>query len=84
VALTNTPLSHYFAKNFWITSSGVLTQSTLECTIREVGVGRVLFSASYPLEDVIKIGNWFNGLEIDDPTRAKLAYGNAKIILGIK
>jgi len=77
-------LSHYFAKNFWITSSGVLTQSTLECTIREVGVDRVLFSADYPLEDVIEMADWFDGLEIDDPTRAKLAYGNAKILLGIK
>jgi predicted TIM-barrel fold metal-dependent hydrolase len=73
-----------FAKNFWITSSGVLTQSTLECTIHEVGVDKVLFSADYPLEDVIEMADWFDGLGIDDPTRAKLAYGNAKILLGIK
>jgi predicted TIM-barrel fold metal-dependent hydrolase len=44
----------------------------------------VLFSADYPLEDVIEMADWFDGLEIDDPTRAKFAYGNAKILLGIK
>jgi predicted TIM-barrel fold metal-dependent hydrolase len=78
------PLSHYFAKNFWNTSSGVLTQRTLEYTIREVGVDRVLFGADYPLEDAIEMADWFDGLEIDDPTGAKMAYGNAKILLGIE
>jgi gamma-resorcylate decarboxylase len=77
-------LCHYFAKNFWITTAGVQKQSVLESTIREVGIDRVMFSSDYPYEDMIETAQWFDALEIDEHTRAKLAYGNAKILLGIE
>jgi predicted TIM-barrel fold metal-dependent hydrolase len=78
------PLCYYFAKNFWITSAGVQRQSTLESTIREVGIDRVLFSIDYPYEDMLETAQWFDGLELDETTRAKLAYGNAKKLLRIE
>lgn len=77
-------LSYYFAKNFWVTTAGVLKQSTLENTIREMGIDRVLFSADYPMEDIVETAQWFDGLEIDEASRNKLAYGNAKSVLGIE
>jgi predicted TIM-barrel fold metal-dependent hydrolase len=70
-------LCYYFPKNFWITTAGVQKQSVLESTIREVGIDRVMFSSDYPYEDMIETAQWFDALEIDDHTRAKLAYGNA-------
>jgi len=77
-------LSHYFAKNFWVTTAGVMKQSTLENTIREIGIDRVLFSVDYPMEDMIETAQWFDGLEIDEASRIKLAYGNAKSVLRIR
>ncbi|MCJ1436653.1 hypothetical protein MMC27_006034 [Xylographa pallens] len=78
------PLAYYFAKNFWITTAGVMKASTLESTIREVGIDRVMYSADYPYEDMVEAAQWFDGLEIDEASRAKLARGNAMILLGIK
>ena len=77
-------LAYYFAKNFWITMAGVQKASTLDSVIREVGIDRVMYSADYPYEDMIEAAQWFDGLELDDASRAKLAYGNAKVLLGIK
>jgi predicted TIM-barrel fold metal-dependent hydrolase len=77
------PLCYYFAKNFWITSAGVLRQSTLESTIREVSIDRVLFSIDYPYEDTLETAQWFDSLALDDSTRGKLAYDNAKKLLRI-
>jgi predicted TIM-barrel fold metal-dependent hydrolase len=78
------PLCYYFTNNFWITTAGVQKQSVLESCIREVGIDRVLFSMDYPMEDMQETAEWFDGLEMDAASRAKLAYGNAKILLGIK
>ena len=75
------PLCHYFAKNFWITSAGVQSQSTLEDTIREVGIDRVLFSIDYPYEDMIEVSDWFESLQMDSHTREKIAFGNARTLL---
>lgn len=77
-------LCHYFAKNFWITTAGVQKQNTLENTIKEVGIDRVIFSVDYPFEDMVETSQWFEGLEMDDTTRAKLAFGNAKNLLRLK
>jgi 2,3-dihydroxybenzoate decarboxylase len=74
-------LSYYFAKNFWITTAGVQKQNTLENTIKEVGIDRVIFSVDYPFEDMIETCQWFEGLEMDDVSRAKLAFLNAKKLL---
>jgi predicted TIM-barrel fold metal-dependent hydrolase len=78
------PQCHYFAKNFWITSAGVQRQGTLEVIIREAGIDRVLFSIDYPYEDMVETAPWFDSLELDDTTRAKLAHGNAKKLLRIE
>lgn len=77
-------LAYYFAKNFWITTAGVMKASTLDATIREVGIDRVMYSADYPYEDSVEAAQWFDGLEIDQVSRDKLAWGNAKILLGIE
>ncbi|MCJ1339179.1 hypothetical protein MMC09_004468 [Bachmanniomyces sp. S44760] len=55
-------LAYYFAKNFWITMAGVQKASTLDSTIREVGIDRVMYSADYPYEDMIEAAQWFDGL----------------------
>jgi predicted TIM-barrel fold metal-dependent hydrolase len=71
-------------QELWITSASVQRQSTLESTIREVGIDRMLFSIDYPYEDMLEIAQWFDGLETDNTTRAKIAYGNAKMLLRIE
>ncbi|MCJ1304883.1 hypothetical protein MMC08_007696 [Hypocenomyce scalaris] len=78
------PLCFYFNQNFWVTSAGVQRQSTLENTIREVGVDRVLWSIDYPFEDMLEMSQWFDNLELDNNTREKLAFGNAKRLLKLQ
>jgi len=74
-------LQTYWERNFWVTTAGVFSENTLADTLRSCGSDRVLFSVDYPYENYQEIGAWFDGLELDAWTRAKVGWENAAKLL---
>lgn len=71
-------MMEYFQQNFYATCAGVRRESTLKCTIEELGESRVMFSVDYPFESNEEASDWFDGLAMNDNTKRALASGNAK------
>lgn len=74
-------LQTYWAQNFWATTAGVYSENTFNETVHSLGTDRVLFSVDYPYENNQEIGGWFDSLELDPATRAKIGWENAKKLL---
>jgi gamma-resorcylate decarboxylase len=76
-------IRYYYENNFWVTTSGVQDEATLLDTLRWTGEDRVMFSVDYPFEDTVEIAGWFDRLSMNSRTKKKVAYGNARALLGI-
>ena len=79
--LASQPLQTYLENNFWVTTAGVMSTRTLEDTLSIFGVDKVMWSCDYPYESYQETGAWFDHLEIDDQTRAKIGWQNAEQLL---
>ncbi len=76
------PLSEYFRRNFYTTTSGNFFTPTLMGAIAFMGVDRVMFSVDYPFEHMSEAAAWFDGLDVLSPDdKAKIARGNAEKLL---
>lgn len=75
------PLQTYLENNFWVTTSGVMSTRTLEDTLSIFGADKVMWSCDYPYESYQETGSWFDHLEIEDQTRAKIGWQNAEQLL---
>jgi predicted TIM-barrel fold metal-dependent hydrolase len=75
---TSQPLQAYLENNFWVTTSGVMSTRTLHDTLSIFGADKAMWSCDYPYESYQETGGWFDHLEIDDQTRAKLGWQNAE------
>jgi 2,3-dihydroxybenzoate decarboxylase len=71
-------IREYFAQNIWITTSGHFSSPTLQFCISEVGADRILFSIDYPFESFDDSCVWFDGVELNDVDKRKIAKDNAK------
>lgn len=69
---------YYFHKHFYATLAGVRRLSTLRCTLEELGEDHVMFSVDYPYESQEDAADWFDSLELNQNTRQRLAYENAR------
>ena len=78
------PISTYLRENVHLTTSGHFSSPSLRAAIDTVGVDRVMFSVDYPYESTEQAATWFDGLDLDDSTRAALAADNAVRLLGLK
>lgn len=77
-------MADYLRENFYLTTSGNFCTHTLQDTIAEVGVDRILFSADYPFERMQEAGDWFD--KVDVISRAdwrKIARGNAEKLFAL-
>ncbi|OGA13334.1 MAG: hypothetical protein A3G25_04750 [Betaproteobacteria bacterium RIFCSPLOWO2_12_FULL_63_13] len=70
-------LGEYFLDNFYITTSGNFYQPTFQCALSVVGVDRILFSVDYPFEDAKDAASWFDGLQMAESDKLKIARTNA-------
>ena len=77
------PLSEYFRKNFYLTTSGHFRTSSLAAAIAEVGVDRILFSVDYPFEQTSDATEWFDALELPAADHRKIARDNAVALFGL-
>lgn len=77
------PVSEYFNRNFYVTTSGHFHTKGLLNTISEIGVDRVLFSADYPYESMATASAWFDHALISDNDRVKIGRTNAAQLFGL-
>jgi 2,3-dihydroxybenzoate decarboxylase len=60
-----------------------MSTAAFETTVKVCGEDRVMYSVDYPYEDYDEIGAWFDGLEMNESTRAKIGWNNARSLLKI-
>jgi 2,3-dihydroxybenzoate decarboxylase len=77
-------VADYFRENFAVTTSGNFSTSTLQQTIAEMGVDRVLFSADYPFEDMSEASEWFDKAPLSEQDRRKIGRENAARLFRLK
>ena len=78
------PVSHYFNRNFLITTSGHFHTRTLECAIAEIGSDRVMLSVDYPYETMQEAAAWFDASLLCHNDRLKVGRDNAARVFAIK
>ncbi|RAO73149.1 uncharacterized protein BHQ10_009161 [Talaromyces amestolkiae] len=76
-------IMHYLQNNIIATLAGVRRESTMRNTIDEMGEARVLFSVDYPYESNEDAADWFDGMQLNENTRAAVARGNASKTFGL-
>lgn len=74
---------HYLRNNFYLTTSGNFRTPALLNSIQEVGADRIMFSADYPFESMEEAVGWFDGIELNDHDKTKIAAGNAERLFGL-
>jgi uncharacterized protein len=77
-------VSEYFARNIWVTTSGLFSIPPVMCTVQVLGVDRVLFSVDYPFGSNAAGRALLDTLPLSPDDRAKIAGGNAERLLGLK
>jgi 2,3-dihydroxybenzoate decarboxylase len=82
-SLIERPASEYLRENFWITTSGNYHAPSLVGILLELGADRLLFAADYPFEDMADGAEWLDAVAISDGDREKIAFGNARNLLGL-
>src|SRR5256885_4336056 len=77
-------VAEYFRDNFVLTTSGNFSTSALIQSIAEIGIGRVLWSADYPFEDISDAAGWFDAAPISEDDRRKIGRDNALKLFKLK
>ncbi len=77
------PVTEYFRRNFYVSTSGNFHTPTLLGTLLELGADRVLFAVDYPFEEMEEAAAWFDGLPIAETDREKIGRRNAELLLGL-
>ena len=70
-------VADYFRKNFWVTTSGNYSTSSLKQVIEELGADRVMFSVDWPFEDPGEACDWMDKTPIAEADRQKIGRDNA-------
>ena len=78
--------SHYFANNFWLTTSGNFHTKPFLEAVEQVGEDRVLFSVDYPYEQIPPAARWFDEAQFSSDLKLKVGRENANKLfsLGLK
>ena len=75
-------MTDYFQNNFYITTAGNFSTTTLMNAIQWMGVDRLMFSVDYPFEKISQAAEWFDGLEVvGEADWNKMARTNAEKLL---
>jgi 2,3-dihydroxybenzoate decarboxylase len=67
----------YFRQNFWITTSGSYHTMSLQDSMWEIGVDRIIFATDFPFEDMEEAVNWFDAASINRYDKEKIGRTNA-------
>ena len=77
------PVSEYFLRHVWVTTSGMFSLPPVLCAIAVFGVDRVLFSVDYPFGAHADGRAMLDALPLSPADKAKIAGGNAERVLGL-
>jgi 2,3-dihydroxybenzoate decarboxylase len=77
-------VADYVRENFVLTTSGNFSTSAMIQATAEIGVGRVLWSADYPFEDISDAADWFDAAPIGEDDRRKIGRDNAVKLFKLK
>jgi hypothetical protein len=75
------PVSAYFLRHFWVTTSGLFSLPPVLCALSVFGVERVLFSVDYPFSGNGRGRALLDALPISPADKAKVAGENAARLL---
>jgi 2,3-dihydroxybenzoate decarboxylase len=75
--------SEYFKTNFWITTSGMMTNEPLEFALTMLGADRVLFAVDYPYEQTSEAVAFMRNAPLDAETMRKVTHANAEALFRI-
>jgi uncharacterized protein len=75
--------SGYFARNIWVTTSGLFSIPPVMCTVQVLGIDRVLFSVDYPFGSNAAGRVLLDTLPLSPHDKDKIAGGNAERLLGL-
>ncbi|MFC1945661.1 amidohydrolase family protein [Chloroflexota bacterium] len=73
--------SQYFKDNFFITTSGMFGQETLQYVISVLGADKILFAVDYPYELNTEAVHFMDTAPIVDSDREKIYHSNAEKLL---
>jgi predicted TIM-barrel fold metal-dependent hydrolase len=75
--------SEYFATNFHVTTSGMMTAPPLDFCLRTLGEDRVMFAIDYPFEQSVEAVDFIRGAALSDEARRKITHANAETLFRI-
>ena len=75
--------SDYFRTNFWVTTSGMMTNPPLQFCLDMFGPERVLFAIDYPYEQTAEAVPFIAAAPLDDDARRLVTHANAKALFRI-
>jgi len=76
-------MGEYFRENFYLTTSGNFSTTSLIQAILTVGADRLLFAVDYPFEDHAQGAAWFDAADIAEADRRKIGRDNAMTLFGL-
>ena len=75
--------SEYFASNFHITTSGMMTNPPLEFCLNMFGEDRILFAIDYPFEQTSEAVEFIRNVPLSDTALRKISHANAEALFRI-
>ena len=75
--------SEYFRTNFWITTSGMMSNAPLEFCLGLFGPERVMFAIDYPFEQTAEAVPFIQAAPLDAEARRLIAHANAEALFRI-
>ncbi len=77
------PVQQYLHDNFWMTTSAFFRGELLTLLLSVMGEDRVMFAVDYPFAGNKAGADWLRSLNLPQPTKEKIAHGNARKLLGL-
>lgn len=75
--------SEYFRSNFWITTSGMMTNEPLEFCLKQFGADRMMFAVDYPYEQTAEAVPFIRNAPLGDEDMRKITHATAETLFGI-
>lgn len=75
------PLSYYFKRNIWVSTSGNQSKDAFMCCMNTLGLDRMVFATDYPHERLEKTMDFLNNLPLSQEEKEQLFYKNGEALL---
>ncbi len=76
-------MRHYMQNNIHLTTSGNFHDPTLQLSITEMGLERIMFSVDYPFETTEDAAAWFDNCGLSDADKLTVGRTNAQRMFGL-